>query len=137
MCLVHVVALGQLNSTKRDFKNMLRCGSASFVENKTANDENYKQLVEETRKKRNQIIEMAEQKRLAACPNGEVLVAVAVHFDTGIGTTANERTCLTSLVNAQMKVLNDAFNGLNDIGCTTTPTNGSCIKFKLGPSHYF
>jgi len=122
---------GQTQIDRKYDKPLNRCGSSNYVENKIAASETYRKLVEETRKNHKKIADLASQKRLAACPNGEVLVPVAVHFDTGIGTNTNERTCLISLVNSQMKVLNDAFNGLNDAGCSTTPTNGACIKFQL------
>ncbi len=127
---------GQGQFDQSDRKSFNRCGTSNYVKSKTKVDPNYRTIVEQTRKNRQKIIDLANQKRLVACPNGEVLVPVAVHFDTGIGTNADERSCLISLVNSQMKVLNDAFNGLNDADCTTTPTNGACIKFRLANTNH-
>lgn len=117
-------------------KTINRCGTSSYIETEISNNPVYKKLVEQTLKDHHKIADLARKKNLVACPNGEILVPVAVHFDTGIGTNAEERTCLISLVNSQMKVLNDAFNGLNDASCTTTPANGACIKFQLANANH-
>jgi len=136
LILTNSIVFSQKQVKQSKVKQIVRCGSSAYVQKQIDTDESYRNLVEQTRKNREKIVEQVAQKRLAACPNGEVLVPVAVHFDTGIGTNTNERTCLISLVNSQMKVLNDAFNALNDVGCTTTPNNGSCIKFQLANKNH-
>jgi len=124
-------SIAQNNSSK-----IKRCGTDNYVANKIFNDSNYSKIVEQTRLMREEIGAGSANKRSQACPNGNLTIPVAVHFDDGIGTTPRERTCLLSLVNAQIRVLNEAFNGLNDSGCSTTPTNGACLTFKLGNQNH-
>lgn len=121
---------------QNSYSTVKRCGTDNYVANKILNDSNYLKIVEQTRLLREEIGARSSNKRVQACPNGNLIIPVAVHFDSGIGTSIRERTCLLSLVNEQMRVLNEAFNGLNDSGCSTTPTNGACITFKLANNNH-
>ena len=115
---------------QNNYSNVKRCGADNFVANKILNDSNYLKIVEQTRLGREEVANRS-YKNTQACPNGNVVIPVAIHFDNGIGTTAQEQTCLISLANAQIRALNKAYNGLDDEGCSTSPSGGACIIFKI------
>jgi len=128
------LTLGGLAQTK--YSNVKRCGTDNYVANKILSDSNYLKIVEQTRLDREKIAYRSFKKTNQACPNGNVIVPVAVHFDTGIGTTVEEQTCLISLVNSQIRALNEAYNALNNPGCSTTPSAGACITFRLANQNH-
>jgi len=136
--LILILSLTYNSIAQTDFSTIKRCGSDNYVANKMLQDSSYLRIVEQTRLNRLKVAESSSSsnKTSRACPDGDIVIPVAVHFDSGIGTNSQERTCLISLVNSQIRALNEAFNGLNDVGCTTSPTGGACITFKLANENH-
>jgi len=126
-----------LNSfAQNNYSNIKRCGTDNYIANKILNDSNYLKILEETRLSREAIVNRSSKNKLVACPNGNKVVPVAIHFEQGIGTNAQERSCLVSLANAQIRALNDAYNGLNDVDCSLTPSGGACITFQIANQNH-
>ncbi len=128
-----LIFLGGMN-TDVQAQTIQRCGTDALHDQMMATDADYAQRYEESLQMRLDVVENWDEyvsNRSAACPNGQVTVPVAVHFDVGIGTTPAEQACLENLVHSQIDVLNEAFNATNAPGCSQTPGAGACITFVL------
>lgn len=121
---------------QNNYANIKRCGTDNYIANKILNDSNYLKIVEQTRLNREKVVNRNFKNANQACPNGNITIPVAIHFGNGIGTNTQEQICLISLANAQIRSLNQAYNALNDAGCSTTNTGGACITFKIANQNH-
>jgi len=123
-------------------KKQMDCALDAYIQNQLQIDPSYQDVLDEQEILREEIAFAYANGRSTAnpCPNGEIIVPVAIHYDTGMGTNPAQQACLTALANQQIQALNQAFNGITDDfcapgsganSCTTTSVNGACLTFIL------
>lgn len=113
-----------------------RCGSTAFSEQLMQLDPEYLEEFLQGEKDKNNIVGNWTTYKSLACPSGEVVVPVAVHFESAV--PASDQPCLIALAQQQIDIMNADFDGNNASGCSTGGggTSDACITFVLANQNH-
>ncbi len=106
-------------------KDLIRCGSDDYLEDRLEKDEKFKAKFLEWTKKSNYVVDEKSKKSIACTGANSVVVPVAIHYNAPID--CSDPACLLQMANAQIQVLNEDYSATNaDLSYYTSTLNGIC-----------